>query len=115
MREALPFRCCCCCFDISWPKASCPEPKEGVPVELFVPNSECPNPGTDGDEPDKVDDPGPEPNTPVAAGDTENIDALNGLAAPAAPVACGRRPTPRDDVPKPPDVPVGWALSAPVG
>lgn len=37
----------------------------------------------------------PLPNgAPVAVGESENMVALNGLAAPANPVACGRSPAP---------------------
>lgn len=51
----------------------------------------------------------------VVAGDTENMVARKGFAAPAAPVACGRKPVPTVDPgvdpnprPRPPDPnPVG--------
>lgn len=85
-------------------------PNDGAPVCVgFRPNGELAS--ADVDE-EFMNDGAPlfPPNgAPVICGDIENMDARNGFAAPAAPVACGRRPTPREDIPIPPISP------APVG
>lgn len=128
MSDAVPPCCCCGCCCCCWVwlklllKNDAPPPNEGAPVEFaFRPNG-------DGDELSPAP-PAPKegvevepPNAPpVGFPVVENIDARNGFACGAVPVACGRRPTPSDDVPSPvacpenPGKPVGWEPSVEPG
>lgn len=67
----------------------------GVPPLPMNPVGVVPNEGRDAEFPN-ADAPSPPPNAPPVGCPPPDvsIEARNGLAAPARPVACGRRPTP---------------------